>query len=183
MTIYYAGIGSRKTPADVLELMGNAAGYLESEGLILRSGGAEGADSAFFRGLKDERKSRIYIPWPGFQGFSGKDREVYSLDAIDPRHIRAAIEIAQHHHPAWDNLSNSVKRLMTRNVMQVLGHQLNEPAAFVLCWTPNGSGSGGTGMAIRVADHFNVPVFDLGKVSLDQASTAIQEIIHEHEPA
>lgn len=46
------------------------------------------------------------------------------------------------------------------------GH-LDDPAAFVLCWTPDGSldgtgsDTGGTGQALRIAAAYDVPVFNL----------------------
>ena len=45
--MYYTGIGARTTPNDVLKDMTNIASNLEQSGFILRSGGANGADSAF----------------------------------------------------------------------------------------------------------------------------------------
>lgn len=43
----YAGIGSRETPMEVLELMTKASTWLGSKGYTLQSGGAIGADMAF----------------------------------------------------------------------------------------------------------------------------------------
>ena len=51
---------------------------------------------------------------------------------------------------------------MARNSYQVLGRNLDDPVEFVICWTPGGSGSGGTGQAIRIAKDYQIPVFDLG---------------------
>ncbi len=61
---YYAGIGARKdVPADTLRIMSLLANKLESEGWILRSGGAEGSDSAFLSGLRNPRaNAEIYLP-------------------------------------------------------------------------------------------------------------------------
>jgi hypothetical protein len=70
-------------------------------------------------------------------------------------------------HPAWPRLSQGAQRLHARNCHQVLGLDLRTPSAFVVCWTPNGSGSGGTGTAIKLACSRNIPVFDLGKPSND----------------
>jgi predicted Rossmann fold nucleotide-binding protein DprA/Smf involved in DNA uptake len=47
MENYYTGVGSRKTPPDVLSLMTRIATHLDSLGKILRSGGAKGADDLF----------------------------------------------------------------------------------------------------------------------------------------
>ncbi len=175
MSIYYAGIGSRKTPKEVLSTMSDVAANLEDAGLILRSGGAAGADAAFFAGLENESNSQIFIPWQGFQGFSGTDEAVYCLDKMHPGHQAKAMELAEQHHPAWQKLTPGAKRLMSRNCMQVMGPDLETPSSFVLCWTPGGSGSGGTGQAIRLAKQNGIPVFDMG--SDRPAAEMEQEII------
>jgi predicted Rossmann fold nucleotide-binding protein DprA/Smf involved in DNA uptake len=41
---FYAGIGSRETPPDILEWMTSLAANLETMNYVLRSGGAQGAD-------------------------------------------------------------------------------------------------------------------------------------------
>lgn len=48
--MYYAGIGSRETPTFVLEAFKQIGEELAKLGVILRSGGASGADSAFEEG-------------------------------------------------------------------------------------------------------------------------------------
>lgn len=48
--IYYAGIGARSTPNKVLTIMEKLGGLFAKKGFILRSGAAEGADSAFEKG-------------------------------------------------------------------------------------------------------------------------------------
>ena len=47
----YAGIGSRRTPDDVLRLMSRLAAQLYQRSWVLRTGGADGADDAFLSGL------------------------------------------------------------------------------------------------------------------------------------
>lgn len=72
-------------------------------------------------------------------------------------------------HPAWNRLSQGVQKLMARNGHQVLGAGLDDPVAFVVCWTPDGAESerecgpetGGTGQAIRLASRWGVPVVNL----------------------
>lgn len=46
----YAGIGSRETPQDVLEKFVAWGRYLAQQGIMLRSGRAKGADTAFENG-------------------------------------------------------------------------------------------------------------------------------------
>lgn len=177
----YAGIGSRKTPDAVCEAMTTAAASLEDLGWILRTGGANGADAAFFKGLsapEDPEHLELYIPWEGFQGFTCKDASVHTLSGLPDEIQTGSMEIAAQYHPAWDQLSGSVRHLMARNTLQILGASLEDPVKFVLCWTPNGSGSGGTGQAIRLATNLGIPVIDLGKTSIDEAGEQISEILN-----
>lgn len=155
----YAGIGSRATPADVLELMSALAGKLASENWTLRTGGAKGADQAFFDGAISVRGcAEVYLPWPSYNG-----HHEFRLGRPSPR----AYEIAAEHHPAWSSCSSGVQALHARNCHQVLGDLLDDPVNFVVCYTPDGSltgdtrAAGGTGQALRVASTAAVPVFNL----------------------
>lgn len=151
--IYYAGIGSRETPTEILELFENIGTCLANKGLILRSGHAPGADKAFEKGCdKVNGKKEIFLPWRGFEGSSS------DLVVCDQK----AWEIAEEHHPYWHNLSDGARKLQARNSHQVLGWDLETPSKFVICWTKGGKGSGGTGQAIRIAKHYNIPIFDVG---------------------
>lgn len=51
----YTGIGSRETPYEIQDLMKRIAFKLAENGWLLRSGGAEGADTAFENGWWDWR--------------------------------------------------------------------------------------------------------------------------------
>ena len=57
----YTGIGSRKTPKDILDVMVDIARKLEQRLYCLRSGGAEGADMAFESGVRSEYWKEIYL--------------------------------------------------------------------------------------------------------------------------
>lgn len=143
----YAGIGSRRTPEPILELMTACARELDRRGWRLRSGGADGADTAFWEGAS-EANTEIYLPWAKFNTH-------VTPYLTDPK--ADAFTIAARHHPAWQYLKPAVKKLMARNVHQVLGRDLDDPVLMIVCWTPDGSldgegsDSGGTGMALRVA--------------------------------
>lgn len=63
MKIFYTGVGNRDTPHEYLEKMTALASLLEKEGCILRSGGAEGADTAFENGVRSLYNKEIYLPW------------------------------------------------------------------------------------------------------------------------
>lgn len=151
--MYYAGIGSRETPTEVLEYFQKVARFLAKRGVVLRSGGADGADKAFEIGCDSVRGDKeIYLPWRYFEDSSS------DLVVSNPE----AYEIAEQLHPYWHNLKDGAKKLQARNTHQVLGWDLKTPSRFIMCWTKNGKGSGGTGQAIRVAEHYGIPVFDAG---------------------
>lgn len=50
---FYAGIGSREAPEDILTFMKWIGSKLYEKGYILRSGGAKGADTAFAMGAAE----------------------------------------------------------------------------------------------------------------------------------
>jgi hypothetical protein len=151
---YYTGIGARETPEHILRLFESVGKYLANQGYILRSGGSEGADKAFENGCDlVNGKKEIYIPWFDFNG--SKSRFVLN----DSR----AYEIAEKHHPAWGRLTQCGRKLQARNTHQVLGNHFSEPSEFLICLTKNGNGGGGTGQAIRIANAYDVLVFDCGK--------------------
>lgn len=67
-------------------------------------------------------------------------------------------------------MSPTVRKLMARNVMQVLGRDCLSPASFVVCWAPGSTldeagrvvdTAGGTGQAVRIAATYRIPVFNL----------------------
>jgi hypothetical protein len=156
LSTYYAGIGSRETPKDILKFFEKLGTFLAKNGLILRSGHAQGADITFENGCdKVNGEKEIYLPWNGFEG-SNSNLIVSNLKAF---------KIAEEYHPYWHNLKQGAKSLQARNSHQVLGNNLETPSSFVICWTKNGKGSGGTGQAIRIAKAYDIPVFDAGAYS------------------
>jgi len=144
---YYTGIGSRKTPDDVLKQMTTLASNLELTGFTLRSGGAAGADSAFEAGVKDPKNADIYLPWHNFNN--------------NPSAHQHAYDMAKHFHPNWNACSQAARKFHARNCYQVLGLDLKTPSQFVLCWTPNAKVAGGTGQALRIAEHYSISIFNL----------------------
>ena len=155
MPRFYAGIGARATPPEILSLMTRAAFALTKRGYVLRSGHAIGADSAFERGAG--RDAQIFLPAAGWRGSAS----AFHPDTLGDQLWGRARAIAAEHHSAFAGLSAFVQALHTRNVFQVLGPALGSPAEFVLCWTADGEASGGTGQALRIAASHGVPVFNL----------------------
>lgn len=159
-SLVYTGIGSRETPADVLALMKAVGASLANAGVTLRSGGAQGADSAFESGcLSADGAAEIYLPKAGHMGHRS------SLNTV----CDAAMRLASQIHPNWSACSPLAKRLHARNCYQVLGKSLDHPADLLICWTPDGCvdeltrtrQSGGTATAICLASLYQVPVINL----------------------
>jgi hypothetical protein len=162
---YYTGCGSRTTPKAILSKMEEIALRLCCAGYVLRSGGADGADTAFEKGVDSvinikgsslPPPKRIYLPWKEFG--NRRDNQAGDVYKIDIKALAAAARI----HPAWDRLIPSHKRLHARNIHQVLGDNLKSPSRFLICWTENGQLIGGTRTAIVCAKAYKIPVYNLG---------------------
>lgn len=161
----YTGIGSRQTPPTVVPILSELAHKLAARGYTLRSGGAEGADSAFELGCDHAGgKKEIYLPWKGFNNNNSAFFLDYHLQS--PQSLRA-VEIATQFHPLKTGLlwaKPAVLKLMARNSQQILGKEVKPQSktSFVICWTPAGDPTGGTRQALAIARHFAIPIFNLG---------------------
>ena len=131
--------------------MTRLASALESEGFILHSGGADGADRFFEEGVDEFVMKKIFLPWKGFNGNESKYYEI----------PKKAYEVAENYHPRYNHLSRPVQSLMARNSQQVLGEKLDADVSFIVCWTEDGAASGGTGQALRIALDRDIPIFNL----------------------
>lgn len=156
MRKYYAGIGSRETPDDILKLMTRIAIGLSKKGYTLRSGSAKGADTAFEDGV---------IAVKG-------NARLYTAKSFIPSWTQVFTDFF---HPAPHNLKDYGRLLMCRNAMQILGENGSEPVQFVVCWTKDGKATGGTGQAIRIAEYFKIPVFNLKN---EGALEALKEFVN-----
>lgn len=148
--------------------MRRIAYWMAKKGFTLRSGGAEGADTAFADGWGDAwsetagmggsiYKAEIYLPWEGFND------QYSSMEGRLILNIPEAQTIASEIHPAWDRLTTGAKALHTRNIYQVLGQDLNIPSTGVIFYAePNGNSvKGGTRTAVELAKKHDIPVYNL----------------------
>ena len=165
---YYAGIGSRETPAEIMSKMTEIASLLEKEGYILRSGGASGADVAFEQGVLDRRNMNIYLPKAIFNSRRHSPPSYIFIEYKSDDWFIAYESLK--FHPRGFNMSPSTQLMMIRNFFQVHGISGERDSDFVVCWTPdsaNGTSiktsydTGGTGQALRLAAHQDVPVYNL----------------------
>ncbi len=147
---------------------------LARRGLVLRSGGADGADTAFEQGCDAAGGLKeIYLPARAFNG---------NCSTLFPP-TAAALDLAAQFHPAWSNLSVFAQQLHGRNSHQVLGVSLDDPVLFLLAWTPDGAETeferrretGGTGQAIALANRYGVPVINLARSgALDRIAATLR---------
>ena len=143
----YAGIGNRNVSDHILKTCKDVSNALSLLGYTCRSGGANGCDSAFSSGSVS---NKIFLP---------------SNDIPD-----LAITIASRYHPYWISLKQYTRRLMARNSLIILDKDLKTPVDFVICYTHDGCETcdeylngkiSGTGLAIAIADSYNIPVINI----------------------
>jgi len=138
---YYAGIGTRRRlPEHVAKLMTLTARKMESLNYTLRSGGSVGSDKAFEEGVTNPELKEIFRP---------------------KHSTPESIKLASEHHPFWERCDNYARQLHGRNSQIILGKFLNVPVKFVVCFTPDGKHSGGTGLGMNIAQAYKIPVFNL----------------------
>ena len=173
-TMTYAGIGSRETPQEVLDVMPEVAKYLESLGYTLRSGGAAGADAAFEKGVTS--KKEIFLG-----NVKTGERE---------------LKIAEEIHPAWNVMLDSTRKkaiakgnnpersaafvanLMARNTNQIFGANLDTPVDFVIFYAKETTDplrpAGGTGQAVEMARRKGIPTINMADTNWrEQLKTAL----------
>ena len=130
----------------------------------LSSGAAKkGADQAF---EKKATRKRIFVPERAV-------RDQISFLSLSEDVQKKALELAEKHHPRWDRVTDIYsKRLLARNVNQVLGPDLITPVDFVLFWAKYPSydqlgrivdTDGGTGLAVRLASSLNIPCIHIDR--------------------
>jgi hypothetical protein len=160
MNHYYAGVGNRKTPPDILSLMTRIATHLDSLGKVLRSGGAKGADDAFLQGTS--LPAQLYLPYQGFNGHQGiviEDQEI----------LLRATEIAARIHGNWAACDDFARKTHLRSVFQILGGDLKSPSDFLIFWAPtdrNGNIEGGTRTAVALAQEHSMPSYNLANIQV-----------------
>lgn len=162
-TIVYTGIGARETPVEVMAIIEKIGSFMASRGYLLRSGGADGASAAFERGCDAAGgKKEIFLPW---RGFNSNNSSLYTVS-------ERALSIASAFNPAWITLADSAKKCQARYAHVIMGEDLKKTSACVICYTGGGKQKGGTGQAVKIAQKYNVPVFDIG--AFDETPDAVK---------
>lgn len=156
----YAGIGAREISSSLKKEFIEIGKLLAQRKTILRSGGADGADLAFEAGCDfcvPRGTKEIFLPWKNFNHNSSS----YVLPDPIPEEI---VTITSRLYPHWAYVKEPVRRLHARNVMQILGQNLNTPSKFVVCYTERSyddpSAIGGTLFGIKLAEEYSIPVYN-----------------------
>ena len=175
---YYAGIGARTPPLEILELMEQVAQVYAKAGWVLRTGNCEGSDQAFQRGANsvNPKLVELYLPWSSYN-----KEVVVPGNKIPTDQLNAdAFMLAGKLHPAWENCNGTARRFHTRNIQIVLGEKVKTPVDVVICWTYQGQEIGGTAQGLRAARYANIPVINLGN---KEAFSAIKALVETGVPA
>lgn len=159
----FTGVGSRRTTRVAEDELGDVVKVLSRRFALLTCTGdaSEGGDKVVWNNALEGHRIR----------FGPVGRSSYSLHTQvvppDTEAYSLAVSIVSKLHPAWRFLKQEHRELHIRNVFQVMGATVSRPSEFLLCWTPDGAEektskkTGGTGTAIRIANHFGIPVFNM----------------------
>lgn len=155
-----ACIGSRETPAVVLDWMVETGAALMRAGYDIRSGNAQGADQAWARGGNsvDPTRVTLCLPWEGFEEKAivpGNIVRVFRLAESD-HYVRDVRDT----HPNFAALSSGAVLLHARNAMIVDGAHLVLGAL-----NPDKTGGGGTGGAFRLAHRYKAAALNVADAS------------------
>lgn len=160
---HYTGVGTRDLPYSLIPRVQKFAEYLATNtSLILRSGGADGNDSIHEDEFIIQNKTmEIYLPWTGFNNRFHDPKKGYYSISNSYHKLGEAEQIAMDNIGHWNVLKQGARKLHTRNVLQVLGADLNTPSQVVIYCTSNGKLTGGTRTAVAIANAYNIPTRDL----------------------
>ena len=163
-TLRVAGIGSRDLPdaiKDKIDSIVYDLALFTNNKLIIYTGDANGSDLAFkVAAIKNRLGCISYLP---FKGFNNSESKLYNVST-------KAKTLASFHHPYFDKMKPTTQNLMGRNVYQIMSDSFDNWVDCVICYTPDGvekakdvvvGKTGGTGLAISLADTLGIPVFNL----------------------
>lgn len=161
---YYTGIGSRDTTEEENAQMSNIAKVLGSRGYTLRSGGAEGADTAFEEGCGSvSGLAEIFIPWEGFGTKVVNLNSKRYIPTEDKFQEAKDYLIEKDIIPWFERMKQGAQKLHGRNYYQVIGVDKQPSELMVYCADDDKHGvpKGGTRTAILLAKSFNIPTYNI----------------------
>lgn len=155
----YAGIGTRDISDDEYDKIITIAKIMNKKDYILYSGNANGSDIAFQEGSNG--KCVIMLPWNKFN--IDEYDYTFSRDYFDVGKTKNGLDSVDKFHPAPDKLSYGARSLMARNYHQIFGYKGYPRVDIVICCANIKFGNviGGTGQAVRIANHYKIPVINI----------------------
>lgn len=165
MGLIFTGVGHRKgVPNRIRDKATMLTKWLCDRNVRLRTGDADGMDRIF--------REAAPIDMVEFFAPLGRYNPHPNATIIAPNNMaecpyRKAVSITEFVHPAFHYLGDFERELHIRNVFELLGPNLDRPSDFMVCWTEDGAvdrttrKTGGTGQAIRIANKYGIPVFNL----------------------
>jgi hypothetical protein len=153
----YAGIGSRQTPPDIIKMMEDIGTLMAIDGHTCNTGAALGADQAFANGANKVRGPiELFLPWSNYEAAWVETLHNKSVMMFNDKTHTKAIESVHKYHPNSVRLTRGAFKLHARNYLIIEGCSL------IICWTPDGKISGGTGQALRLSQDMGISVMNLG---------------------
>lgn len=153
----YAGIGSRKTPPNIIKIMEDIGALMAIDGHICHTGAALGADQAFANGANMVNgQIELFIPWNTYESLWAATLRNKTITVFDSKKHIAAADSVRKYHPGAARLTQGAFKLHARNYLII------EKCSLIICWTMGGKISGGTGQALRIALDSGIPVMNLG---------------------
>lgn len=148
-----ACIWARETPDHILDTMFNMGIKLASRGYTIASWNAKWADEFFAKGanLIKESSVNLYLPTKSFNNYLVQKNNkvfVYGEKSEFDKELSTV-------HKNWSKTKEVVKQLHRRN------YWIIEWSLCVVCYTLDWTDRGGTGIGIRLAQKFWIPVFNL----------------------
>lgn len=158
---YVAIVGSREAPIDELELMIRLGRTFTDLGYADSSGDAFGSDRAGWYGaIQSDRYpdvgSRIYLT-QSYKNRRRAEEHGFIIAEDYPECWPMAMSMALAARGSFGGLNEYGIGLHTRNVYQILGHELNEPVKLMFYYAKpvgnpaHGKVSGGTNTAVQLA--------------------------------
>jgi hypothetical protein len=165
----FAGIGSRKAPPHMLDLMFQLGYHLCGAGWELSGADALGSDQAFQNGVRANPRVaevgfKLYMPGLDRDRFAHNPEQGIYNAKLMPNYAQAQ-QLAYEARRSFEGLNEAGIALHSRNPYQILGPNLNEPVATMVFYaepTANGRAvHGGTNTAYQIALAHNVPTINL----------------------
>jgi hypothetical protein len=165
MKKYITIIGSRNITELELDVLRQLADKFHAMGYILRSGGANGSDSA----INHLENVQIIIPWNGYNGFWHDGCRIFTLDKLPDQALAA--EIVRKIHPNPTSLSPGAFKLHARNAYQIAGvnglnqNELSEAVFYCADTAADGLPRGGTRTAVLLAMKNGIKTYNIRDIN------------------